>query len=67
MNKDDFSRGFICACAVTMRNHECDSIIEDTLKCNYMSVAQMKKIGVDEYDIEILMPIINEIERKKKL
>jgi hypothetical protein len=32
-----------------------------------MSVAYMKKIGVDAYDIEILKPIIKEINRKKKL
>lgn len=59
--------GFYCACAITVKNHGCTTEIEDTLRCSFNSVAQMRKLGIDEFDIEILKPVIKEIERKKKL
>lgn len=64
---NEFLKGFICACAVTQRNHRCDSIVEDTLVCGFESLEKLVAAGVDQYDIDILMPIIKEIERKRKL
>ncbi len=60
-------QGFAAACAITLSNHGCDTIVEDTLKCNFMDEAAMRKRGVDEYDIEILKPIMGEIKRKRSL
>lgn len=60
-----WSQGFAAACAITLQNHGCDSIVEDTLVCNFMDEAAMKRRGVDEHDIEILKPIIKEINRKQ--
>jgi hypothetical protein len=58
-------QGFAAACAITLQNHGCDTIVEDTFKCNFMSVAKMKRVGVDNMDIEVLKPIVKEINRKK--
>ncbi len=62
-----FSAGFAAACAITQMNHGCDTIVEDTLRCNFMDEAEMRRRGVDDYDIEILKPIIKEIKRKLSL
>jgi hypothetical protein len=62
-----FTQGFVAACAITMRNHGCDTIVADTLACcGPVSKANYRKLGVDEFDIEILSPIIKEIKRKQK-
>ena len=60
-----WSQGFAAACAITLANHGCDSIVEDTLVCSFMDEAAMRRRGVDEHDIEILKPIIKEIKRKQ--
>jgi hypothetical protein len=63
--KDEFTQGFICACAVTLRNHGCDTIVADTLICcGPVSVDRYRRLGVDEYDIDALLPIIKEAKRK---
>lgn len=62
-----WSQGFIAACAITLKNHGCDTIVEDTLKCNFMDESMMRRRGVDEYDIKILKPIIKEIKRKQNI
>lgn len=61
-----FYQGFACACAITLKNHGENTIVKDTFMCNFMSVATMKKAGVDDFDIELLTPIVKEIERKQK-
>ncbi len=60
-----WSQGFAAACAITLSNHGCDTIVEDTFRCNFMDEPTMRRRGVDEYDIEILKPIIKEIKRKR--
>ena len=60
-------QGFAAACAITLKNHDCQTIVEDTFRCNFMNVAAMRRYGVDEYDIEALIPIVTEIERKRSL
>lgn len=62
-----FTQGFICACAITLQNHGCDTIVYDTLTCNFKSVSDLRKKGCDENDIQTLMPVIKEILRKRKL
>jgi hypothetical protein len=65
MKEDKFVQGFACACAVTLRNHGCDTEIRDTYICNFRTVTQLKAAGVDKYDIDILRPIIKEIEDRR--
>ena len=60
-------QGFAAACAITLFNHGCDTIVEDTFRCSFMDEASMRRRGVDEFDIETLKPIIKEIKRKRLL
>lgn len=60
-----FSAGFAAACAIILSQHGEDSIVEDCFKCNFMDEATMRRHGVDEFDIQILKPIIKEIKRKQ--
>lgn len=63
-NEDDFSVGYFCAIANMMRDHDNDVIAKDCLGANFMNIKKMKRIGVDESDIEILKPIVKDIERR---
>lgn len=63
----DFSKGYACACAVLMRLHRESTLVEHMLKENFMSIRQMRSAGVDEYDIDLLKPVVKEIERKRKV
>lgn len=65
--EDSFTQGYICACSVCYQQHQDDTIVEDMLRGNYTSVKELRKKGVDEHDIQTLMPVIKEIERKRKL
>jgi hypothetical protein len=60
-----FIQGFAAACAITVRNYGESIIAEETYRCNFQTVKQLRNAGVDEMDIEILEPIIKEILRKK--
>ena len=54
-------------CAVTnlISDHGDCTQAEDCYKANYLNIKQLKEIGVDERDIEILTLMIKEIKRKK--
>ena len=62
-----FSIGYACACANMMRDHDQPTMVEDCFVANFMDIKTMKLIGVDESDIEVLKPIVKEIERKNAL
>ena len=64
--KKAFNQGFACACATMMREHDEPTMVEDCYKSNFMNLKQLKQNKVDPFDIEILKPIIKEIERKNK-
>lgn len=65
-SEDKWMQGFACACAITMENHDCETIVRNTYECNFMTICELKKAGVDEHDIKILKPIIKEIKRLRK-
>lgn len=67
MNMNDFSKGYACAVAQIIEQHGETTLAEDIFSCNFMSVETMKKIEIDEHDIELLKPIVKEIERKRSL
>lgn len=67
MNRNDFSKGYACAVAQIIEQHGETSLAEDVFACNFMSIQTMKMIGVDKHDIELLKPIVKEIERKRAL
>lgn len=60
-----FSIGYACACAEIIRTHGEYTLAKDVFRGNFMSVETMKKIGVDENDIEVLLPIVKELEETK--
>lgn len=62
-----FSIGYACACANMIGDHKESIMVEDCFGANFMDVKTMRSIGVDESDIEVLKPIVVEIERKQKL
>lgn len=62
-----FTQGYICACATMMQEHGNGTEVEDCLRGNFISLDDLRKHEVDEHDIEVLMPVINEIERKRAL
>lgn len=64
MNQNDFSKGFACAVVQIIETHGEQTIAEDVFKCNFMFIETMRMIGIDEHDIELLKPIVKEIERK---
>jgi hypothetical protein len=64
---DRFTQGYICACANILRNYGDAITTQEVLESVYTSIADLKKCDVEERDIEILMPIIKNIEYKKKM
>ncbi len=62
-----FIQGYVCACAVMMRQHGDDGRVEDCFKENYTSRKRLEEADVDPFDLELLEPVIKEIERKRKL
>jgi hypothetical protein len=62
-----FTQGYICACAIMIQEHGNSTEVYDCLRGNFISLDNLRRHEVDEHDIEILMPIINEIERKRAL
>jgi hypothetical protein len=65
--KDRFTQGYICACANLMNMYGESTMVEEVLRGNFTSAKELKDCGVEETDIETLMPVIKEIERKRKL
>ena len=64
---DDFTRGYMCAVAALLTMHGESGYVDDLFNANGMTIPQMRKKGVDEYDIKVLRPVIKEWSRKKKL
>jgi hypothetical protein len=64
--QDAFSVGYACACANMMRDHDQPTMVKDCLRANFLSVEKMYAIGVELSDIEILKPIVEEIENRRK-
>jgi len=62
-----FTQGYICACATMLQEHGNDTEVEDCLRGNFISIDNLRRHEVDEHDIEVLMPVINEIKRKRAL
>lgn len=63
----EFVKGYACAVATLIEAHGCTTEAEDVYRACFISAEGLKKMGVDERDIELLKPVIKEIERKRKL
>ena len=62
-----FDQGYMCALATMQREHDQPTMVEDALKGNFLTVKEMRSRGIDEFDIDVLEPIVKEVERKRKL
>lgn len=65
-NEDRFVCGYVAACADMLSMHHNDTEVRDCLENIFKSTKDLKEKGVDDYDIELLKPIIKEILRKRK-
>ncbi|MCA6431166.1 MAG: hypothetical protein IM613_17160 [Cytophagales bacterium] len=63
----DFNKGYFCACAVLLKQHRDEKLVYELMNENFTSLEKLRADGVDEYDIELLMPVIKEIYRVRKL
>jgi hypothetical protein len=61
LSENEFDKGFVSACAITLVNHNEPVIVADTFKANFMTVEEMQKKGIEQQDINILKPIIESI------
>jgi hypothetical protein len=63
---DDFTKGYICACANLMSQHGEDvyvrDLVRDLLGCN---MPPDNWAGIDEMNREVLEPIVREIKRRQ--
>ena len=51
--KKDFDCGYACALATLISSHGIDTPIREAFYSNFSSIADAKRRGVDEYDLEI--------------
>jgi len=64
--QDEWMQGFACACSILINNHGESTMSREIYECNFKTVTELSRAGVDEYDIMTLKPTIKEIQRKRK-
>ncbi len=58
----DFDKGYACAIACIVKGHGAGTEVSEALQANGLtSVKILKDRGVDEYDIEVLKPVLVDI------
>lgn len=63
---NNFTSGYICACANLMRISGESTPLREVLECSFKSINDLKKDGVDEEDIKVLLPVIKEIISRRR-
>jgi hypothetical protein len=63
----DFTVGYACACANLVRMDGDSTLARELLACNFLSVKDFRRCGVDEADIKVLLPTIKDIIRRRKI
>ena len=66
-NRIEFNRGYICAVSNVLRLYDEPTLAEEVYKQNFFNIRGLREMGVDEQDIQLLKPIIKEIERKNRI
>lgn len=64
--EDRFTQGYMCAMSSMFQKVGDHTNLTETVSENFTSIAQLRREGVDEYDIEILKPVFREIIQKRK-
>lgn len=64
-----FAHGYTCACAHLVKlTGNADGTDElDMYNSNFHSIKDLKKLGVEDHDIETLTPTIKYLEKKRKI
>jgi hypothetical protein len=62
---DKFIQGYMCCLSGIIKGHGEDTATREAYAANYCTVAELKKAGVEKYDIEILMPTIKECQSRR--
>lgn len=65
-SKDRFTQGYMCAMAAMMQKTGESTPLVETVSENYTTISALKKQGVVQEDIDTLLPIFKEINRKRK-
>ena len=66
--KKEFSQGYACALTAIISIYGIDRSVIESWRANFGSsqtVASLKRLGIDEHDIEIIKPHLKEINRKR--
>lgn len=63
IKKSEFQQGFACAVSCIVSGYGSSAETKEALRCAGLTSEQkMIEAGVDEYDIEILRPLLNEMK-----
>ena len=63
----DFTKGYACAVANLVSMYGDSTEAWEVLRCNFISIEHLIECGVEQSDINTLMPVILEIKRKREL
>lgn len=61
-----FNQGYACAVAVLIRNTGESTEARECLAANFGSMKALKNANLDPFDLEVLIPVMKEIERRNK-
>ena len=64
MDKNAFNHGYLLAISTMLHQHDDPVMAEDAIRDSGISWEQVRKLGLDEFDLKVLRPIFQEIERK---
>lgn len=58
-----FVQGYVCAITATIKSHGISTEVRETFQAGVPnSISELKRHGVDEYDIEVLLQHKNELK-----
>lgn len=61
--RDEFLNGFAIALATVQRLHDDPTAVDDAIKSNGLTIADFRKAGVDNYDLNVLRYCTGELKR----
>jgi hypothetical protein len=64
---DRFTQGYTCAAANLVRMYGNSTMVDELMACNTNTIEGLQAAGCEPEDIEILLPTIKELERKRNL
>ena len=60
---DEFLNGFAIALATVQRMHDDPTAVKDAIEGNGLTIADLRKAGVDPYDLNVLRYCMGELKR----